>query len=236
MHRLDEYSTALRGMPAAEVVAWAVAQWGPERVALASSLGPEDQVLTEMLAGVEPRARLFSLDTGRQFQETYDLMQETARTYRVQFEVYAPAAAEVEELVRRDGPNGLYESLEKRRACCEVRKVRPLRRVLATVDAWICGLRRDQGPTRAGTGVIEWDDAHGVYKLCPLFDWREEDVWRHLLERRVPFSALHRRGYRSIGCAPCTRPIAPGEDPRAGRWWWESAEKRECGLHRAGGQ
>jgi phosphoadenosine phosphosulfate reductase len=200
---------------------------------LASSFGAEDQVLTQMLLRIDPSARIFTLDTGRNFQETYDTMQASVERYGVQYEVCAPEASDIAELVKIGGPNLFYESIENRKRCCDVRKLRPLRKVLSTVDAWICGLRRDQAVTRTGVELVSWDGEFGIYKICPLFDWNEEQVWDYIRANRIPYNALHDRGFRSIGCAPCTRAVAPGEDIRAGRWWWESPEHKECGLHRS---
>lgn len=232
LQQLEPYRAALDGLSAAAIVAWAVAEWGPEQVALASSFGPEDQVLTALLAAATPRPRVFTLDTGRLFEETYALMQRTRRSYGLTIEVHAPDAAELAALVGRHGPNLFFESVEKRRACCELRKVRPLGRALQGLRAWICGLRRDQGPTREQTQAIAWDETHGLYKIAPLHGWSEDEVWRYIHEHDVPYNELHSRGFRSIGCAPCTRAVAPGQELRAGRWWWEQPGQRECGLHR----
>ncbi|MFB3812502.1 MAG: phosphoadenylyl-sulfate reductase [Terriglobales bacterium] len=201
------------------------------RIALASSFGAEDQVLTHMLARTDRLARIFTLDTGRLFQETYDTMQQSIERYGIRYEVYAPEPEDIARLVSTDGPNLFYASIEKRKACCEVRKLRPLRKVLGTVDAWICGLRRDQGVTRNRLDLVSWDAEFGIHKICPLFDWSEQQVWNYIHEHNVPYNALHDRGFRSIGCAPCTRAVEPGEDIRAGRWWWEAPEHKECGLH-----
>jgi phosphoadenosine phosphosulfate reductase len=208
-------------------------RFGVGRIALASSFGAEDQVLTDMLARIQPAARIFTLDTGRQFQETYDTMQRSVERYHIGYEVCFPDAAEVESLIAKDGPNLFYMSIENRKACCDVRKMKPLRKKLATVDAWICGLRRDQSVTRTEVELVSWDAAFGIYKICPLFDWSEQQVWDYIKEHNVPYNPLHDQGFSSIGCAPCTRAVAPGEDIRSGRWWWESPEHKECGLHRS---
>jgi phosphoadenosine phosphosulfate reductase len=186
-----------------------------------------------MLSRIAPQARIFTLDTGRQFQQTYDAMQASMERYGIRYETCAPDAVELAELISANGPNLFYESIENRKACCEVRKLHPLRKVLSTVDAWICGLRRDQAVTRAAVELVSWDAEYGIHKICPLFDWREEQVWEYIKSHNVPYNALHDHGFRSIGCAPCTHAVAPGEDIRAGRWWWESPEHKECGLHRA---
>lgn len=224
------YRNELKGLDAAGILKWAGGRFGP-RVALATSFGAEDQVLTDLWAGIGKPVRLFTLDTGRLFQETYDVMQATMKRYGLRCEVYAPDAEELAHLVETDGPNLFYESVEKRKACCAVRKTKPLARALAALDAWISGLRKDQSVTRTETEPIEWDESHGLYKICPLYNWTEDQVWAYIREHSVPYNALHDKGYRSIGCAPCTRPVASGEDVRGGRWWWEQPEHRECGLH-----
>ena len=231
-HKLAEYRQQLAGKEAAQILAWSQAEFGPDRVSLASSFSIEDQVLTHILSLLNPAARIFTLDTGRQFQETYDVMQQTIEKYGSRYEVAVPAAEEVAALVAKAGPNAMYQSLTQREACCTVRKLRPLSRMLAGVGAWICGLRRDQALTRTETDLIEWDGRHGKYKISPLADWSEADVWHYIRDNDVPYNALYDRGFRSIGCAPCTRPVGTGEDIRAGRWWWEKPEHKECGLHR----
>jgi phosphoadenosine phosphosulfate reductase len=225
-----EYLTELRGMDAASILRWATAKFGA-RISLATSFGAEDQVLTDLWAGIGKPARLFTLDTGRLFQETYDAMQATMKLYELRCEVFAPDAEDLARLIETDGPNLFYESIDKRKACCEVRKTKPLARALEGLDAWISGLRKDQSVTRTETEPIEWDEAHGLYKICPLHNWTEEQVWTYIREHHVPYNALHDRQFPSIGCAPCTRAVAPGDDVRAGRWWWEEPEHRECGLH-----
>jgi phosphoadenosine phosphosulfate reductase len=229
---LEQYRTELSGKSAEAILSWALNQFGHKRVALASSLGAEDQVLTAMLAAASPDSRVFTLDTGRLFQETYNTQQETVKKYGLNFEIYAPAAEDVEQMVGQHGPNLFYESIQKRKLCCEVRKIRPLSRALGTVDAWICGLRREQSITRYGVELIDWDAQYGIYKICPLYDWSEERVWDYIEKNQVPYNPLQKLGFRSIGCLPCTRAIGPDDDIRAGRWWWESPEQKECGLHR----
>ena len=205
----------------------------PDRVTLASSLGAEDQVLTRMLLAIEPRARIFVLDTGRLHQETYDLMARTMSRYDMRYEVLFPAAAAVQEMVAGAGPNLFYASVEGRKRCCGVRKVEPLGRALADATAWVTGLRREQSPERAATPPVEWDAAHGAVKANPLAEWSEAQVWDYLGNHGVPYNVLHDQGFLSIGCAPCTRAVEPGEPARAGRWRWEQGTAKECGLHPA---
>ena len=231
MNTCFEYRRELEGLGAADILKWTTAKFGAG-VALATSFGAEDQVLADLWAGIGRPPRLFTLDTGRLFQETYDVMHATMQRYRLRCEVYAPDAGELAGLVETEGPNLFYESAEKRKEGCAVRKTRPLGRALKGLQAWITGLRREQSVTRTEVGPVEWDDAHGLYKICPLHDWTEEQVWAYIREHAVPYNALHDRMFPSIGCAPCTRAVAPGEDVRSGRWWWEKPEHRECGLHK----
>lgn len=203
----------------------------PGKVAFSSSLGAEDQVLTHMLTGIGKPFKLFTLDTGRLFQESYDLLEITRQRYQVPFEVCFPEASHVEKMVREKGINLFYDSVENRKLCCHIRKIEPLRRALAGMDIWITGLRRDQSVTREETARLEWDHDLKLIKANPLIDWTEEDVWRFIRENNVPYNTLHDKGFPSIGCLPCTRAILPGEEQRAGRWWWEHPELKECGLH-----
>lgn len=214
-----------------EVIRYIVETMGVSKIALASSLSIEDQVLTHMLLKINPEARIFFIDTGRHFQKTYDLMEETMRRYRFHYEVYAPETGALEQAVSKYGPNFFYESIELRKKCCEIRKVQPLQRVLRTVDGWICGLRREQSLTRQEIEVFEWDQGHSIYKINPIAFWTEEQVWEYIKKENVPYNSLYRNGFPSIGCQPCTRAVKPGEDVRSGRWWWEDPDKKECGLH-----
>lgn len=199
---------------------------------LASSFGAEDMVLMDLVARTRLPIRVFTLDTGRLPQETHDLIQRSRERYRIPIDVFVPAASEVEAYLREHGPNAFYESVSLRQRCCAIRKTEPLRRALAGARAWVTGLRRAQGVTRADVAIESFDAVHGIAKFNPLADWSDEEVWSYLRTHEVPWNALHDRGYPSIGCAPCTRAVAPGEDLRAGRWWWEDPEHKECGLHR----
>lgn len=213
------------------LLAWAISTMGDE-VTLACSFGAEDMVLVDMLAKIAPTARIFVLDTGRLHAETYEVMERARQKYGIEFEVYYPRTEGVENLLRTKGPLSFYRSIEDRKECCGIRKVEPLRRALSGRKGWITGLRRAQAVTRTTLAKVEADADHGgILKLNPLADWSEEQVWAYLREHRVPYNALHDQGFPSIGCAPCTRAIQPGEDVRAGRWWWESPEHKECGLH-----
>jgi phosphoadenosine phosphosulfate reductase len=217
-------------MPAHEVVRLAHQRFG-RKIALSSSFGAEDMVLVDMLMKVDSKARIVTLDTGRLPQETYNVMDATREKYGAAVEVYFPQAEAVQLMVAERGLNLFYHSVENRKLCCGVRKMEPLRRALAGLDAWMTGLRREQSVTRTDVHKIEWDGSNQLVKVNPLADWTSEDVWKYIREHNVPYNALHDRGYPSIGCGPCTRAVQPGEHERAGRWWWEHPETKECGLH-----
>jgi phosphoadenosine phosphosulfate reductase len=199
--------------------------------AFATSFGLEDMVLLDLIAKHAPKIGVFTLDTGRLPEETHMLLGQVRETYTVPVQVYFPDAARVEEWVAQNGTNGFYRSMSQRKQCCEIRKVLPLKRALQGKKAWVVGLRREQSNARQTLKIQEWDEANGLHKFSPLLDWTLDDVWAYVRENRVPYNALHDRGYPSIGCAPCTRAIEPGQDFRAGRWWWEDTGAKECGLH-----
>lgn len=201
------------------------------RIALSSSLSIEDQVLTDMIVGINPTTRIFTLDTGRLFPETYQLIDRTNLTYNIKIEVFFPDYHEVQRMVREEGINLFYNSIESRHRCCAIRKLEPLKRAFQGLDAWICGLRHGQSVTRKNMHLVEWDDIHGMVKVNPLINWTDEQVRQYIHEHGVPYNKLFDKGYPSIGCEPCTRAVKPGDDPRSGRWWWEAPDKRECGLH-----
>ena len=198
---------------------------------LANSFGAEDMVLMDMICRNAVDLEIFSLDTGRLNGETYALMDKAQEKYDREVKVYFPESDQVEAFVRKEGVNPFYRSLELRKACCGIRKVAPLKRALEGKAAWITGLRREQAVTRAELPIQEHDDGFGLEKFNPLADWTEADVWAYIQHFDVPYNELHDKGYPSIGCAPCTRAITVGEDIRAGRWWWENPELKECGLH-----
>jgi phosphoadenosine phosphosulfate reductase len=199
---------------------------------LASSFGAEDMVLIDVIARNALPIGIFTLDTGRLPEQTLSLVDRVRDRYVLPVDVYSPDPARLEPFVRTNGVNAFYQSIELRKACCAIRKTEPLARALAGKKAWITGLRRDQSITRSDTPYEEHDAEHGLAKFNPLVDWTEDDVWAYIRAHGVPYNALHDQGYRSIGCAPCTRAVEPGEDVRAGRWWWENPEHKECGLHR----
>lgn len=198
---------------------------------LATSFGAEDMVLMDLICKHAPGIQIFTLDTGRLPKETYDLMQEVKTHYDKEIQVFFPDAGAIENFVTRNGPNAFYDSVDLRKQCCGIRKVEPLKRALEGKKAWLTGMRRSQSVTRAELPVSEWDDEHGLQKFSPLTDWSNGNVWAYIRAFEVPYNKLHDQGYASIGCAPCTRAITAGEDIRAGRWWWEDPESKECGLH-----
>ncbi len=220
--------------PPERILEWAVETYGG-RLALASSFGAEDVALIHMLTQVSTEPRVFAIDTGRLHEATYEVMERVREEYGLTIELYFPEREAVEELERAEGLYSFRKSLAARHACCHIRKVRPLQRALAGLDAWITGLRREQSVTRVEVGAVECDEAHGgVAKVNPLREWTGEQVWEYIRRHRVPYNRLHDEGFPSIGCEPCTRSVQPGEHPRAGRWWWESPEHKECGLHVGG--
>lgn len=202
------------------------------KIALSSSLSIEDQMLTDLIAKIDSTTRIFTLDTGRLFPETYSLIERTRTKYPVTLEVFFPEASEVEKMVKDEGINLFYTGIEQRKRCCNVRKMQPLKRAFQGLEVWICGLRKEQSITRHDMQMIEWDAQNQLIKLNPLIDFTEKQVWDYIKANQVPYNKLHDKGYPSIGCQPCTRAIEPGEDIRAGRWWWENPEHKECGLHR----
>ena len=227
---IRDLNERFRDAPAEEVVGFFLEAY-KGRIALSSSLSIEDQTLTDIIVRQDKTARIFTLDTGRLFPETYQLIDKTNLTYGIQLEVFFPDYREVQRMVREEGINLFYNSIESRHRCCQIRKLEPLSRAFQGLDAWICGLRREQSVTRQDMQVVEWDEMHGLIKVNPLISWTEQQVWDYIHEHHVPYNKLHDKGYPSIGCEPCTRAVKPGEDVRAGRWWWESPNHRECGLH-----
>lgn len=212
-------------------IRWALGTFG-RRAALSSSLSFEDQTVTQLMVATDKEhTRVFTLDTGRQFQENYELIDRTEMTYGIRIEVFFPDFRKVQEMVRAHGINLFYDSIELRHLCCNVRKIEPLKRALEGVEVWITGLRRSQSVTRANMQMVEYDADDDVLKLNPLVLWSEQDVKEYVRANTIPYNKLHDQGFPSIGCQPCTRAVRDGEDVRAGRWWWEDPDKRECGLH-----
>jgi len=206
----------------------AVSDFG--RVVYANSLGAEAMVLTDLICTEVPQIDIITIDTGRLPEETLSLLERLERRYQRRIQVYYPDAAAVEQYVREQGINGFYNGLQERLSCCQIRKIEPFKRAISGYAAWVTGLRREQSETRAAGEAIAKDE-HGAAKVSPLLEWTETNVWTYILAKKLPYNVLHDRGYPSIGCAPCTRAIEAGQDHRAGRWWWEQADSRECGLH-----
>ena len=207
-----------------------VAKLLPGEVVFSSSLGQEDQVITDAISKNNIPVKIFTLDTGRMFNETYELIERTIARYKRPIEIYFPDATDVEKFVATKGLNSFYESVENRKECCFIRKVKPLNRALQGAKVWITGVRAEQSDNRKNMSMIEWEEDRQLFKFNPLINWTYKDVVDYINEFNVPYNRLHDKGFISIGCAPCTRAIEPGEDARAGRWWWETSQK-ECGLH-----
>ncbi len=221
----------LEGQPAEEIILWAYATFGKD-IAFASSFGAEDVVLIDMIAKVAPELRVFTLDTGRLHDETYLVMEDVRERYGTDIETLFPKREKVERLVREKGFYSFQQSIENRKECCYIRKVAPLQGYLSQLQGWMTGLRREQAVTRADTPAVEIDAGNGgLVKVNPLVMWTNDEVWAYIGANKVPYNGLHDQGFPSIGCAPCTRAISEGEDIRAGRWWWELPEYKECGLH-----
>ncbi|MGA3015109.1 MAG: phosphoadenylyl-sulfate reductase [Bacteroidales bacterium] len=227
---IENYNLRLKDATPKEIIGFFAEEF-KGRVAFATSLGVEDQVITEMIAGIDPGMKIITLDTGRLFQETYDLLDITRKKYNISIEVSFPDAEDVQNMVNTHGINLFYDSMENRKLCCFIRKTEPLTIALQGMDVWICGLRRDQSITRQEIKAVEWDNIQKMIKVNPLVNWSLDQVWEYIRAHKIPYNTLHDKGFPSIGCLPCTRAILQGEDIRAGRWWWESPENRECGLH-----
>ena len=232
MSEIRSIANELESKPAREILKWGFKKY-KDKMVLGSSFGAEDVVLIDMMCNINRNlTRVFTLDTGRLNQETYDLIDKIRKKYDIKVDVYFPNASDVEEMVAIKGMNLMYESVENRKLCCNLRKVEPLKRALKQFDCWITGLRREQSTTRNKISKIEVDTLNSnIIKLNPLANWTNDEIWKYIRENKVPYNELHDRGYPSIGCEPCTRAIKEGEDPRAGRWWWENDTHKECGLH-----
>ena len=217
---------------AEQLIRWCMDQYGL-KAGLACSFGMEDMILIDIIAKLKGPISIFTLDTGRLHEETYEVMEKVRSHYGLEIKTYFPNSEKVEKLVREKGFFSFKENIENRKECCAIRKIEPLKRALSELDAWVTGLRRDQAVTRTETPkVLEDIDHPPLVKINPLADWTQAQVEAYIDQHKVPINALHKKNFPSIGCAPCTRPIEPGEDIRAGRWWWENPEHKECGLHR----
>lgn len=229
---IEEIAAGFESSTAESVLKWAMDTFSP-KIAFASSFGAEDVAIIDMMCRIDKsKTRVFTLETGRLNQETYDLIDEIRKKYGIEIEVHFPDRKDVEEMTNSKGLNLMYESVENRKLCCNIRKVLPLNRALTGLDAWITGIRKDQVATRSTTRKVAVDETHhNIIKINPLADWSFDAVWEYIRKNDIPYNKLHDQGYPSIGCEPCTRAIKPGEDQRAGRWWWENAAHKECGLH-----
>ena len=227
---VKKLSKQFEGKSPVQIIDWALEHFG-DKIALANSFSAEDAMLTDIIWTINPPAKIFTLDTGRLNEETYDVWARIEQKYGGKIQSYHPDAGDVETLLRQKGPYSFRESVENRKECCEIRKVEPLMRALTGLDAWITGLRKSQSITRKEIETVEWDDANRLIKINPLAELSEDDVWTYIKEHDIPVNTLQKRGYKSIGCEPCTREITDGQDIRDGRWWWESPETKECGLH-----
>ncbi|MFB6320131.1 phosphoadenylyl-sulfate reductase [Saccharicrinis sp. FJH54] len=229
--KVEYYNDLLKDKTPQDVLSFFYNEFN-DKIALSSSLGAEDQVLTDMIAKHARGMRIFTLDTGRLFPETYSLISRTNDKYGIKIHIMFPDYKSVEKMVKDKGINLFYESVENRKLCCHIRKIEPLKRAFKDLDVWVCGLRASQSVTRQNVHIVEWDEPNALIKINPLANWSEDDVWDYIKKNGVPYNALHNKGFPSIGCQPCTRAIADGEDIRAGRWWWENPETKECGLHK----
>jgi phosphoadenosine phosphosulfate reductase len=230
LKEIEKLNKKFEGAEPLDVIKWAIEHFGTDLI-FSNSMGAEDQVLTDMIVKTNDTIEIFTLDTGRVFPETYNLIDKTNEFYNIKIKTYFPNYKDVEEMVAAKGVNLFYHSVENRKLCCHIRKIEPLKRAFSGRKAWICGLRREQSVTRKNVQLIEWDAANGLVKINPLINWSEQEVWDYITVNHVPYHALHDEGYPSIGCQPCTRAVKSGEDVRAGRWWWENPEHKECGLH-----
>lgn len=228
---VNELNDRLQSLPAEDVLKYFILNH-KEKSGFSTSLGAEDQAIIHMIAGIDPSFYCFTLDTGRMFPESYDLLDITRKRYKVDIQVYFPKKETVEKMVNEKGINLFYESIENRKFCCYNRKIEPLQRALQGIDFWISGLRKEQSVTREELSVIDWDEANKKIKINPIINWKSDDLWDYIRKNSIPYNPLHDKGYPSIGCQPCTRSVIPGEDIRAGRWWWENPEMKECGLHK----
>ena len=230
MNKINEIKTALEGKDILQSLLYLSDEFSG-KIVFSTSFGIEDQVISDFIFKNNLPIKVFTLDTGRNFQETYSTWNRTLTKYNRPIDVYYPNTEGVEKLVREKGPNSFYDSVENRKECCYIRKVEPLNRALKNQELWITGIRADQSANRHDMSNLEWDGGHNLIKFHPLFDWTFEEVKQYAQQNGIPYNPLHDKGFVSIGCAPCTRAIGAGEDFRAGRWWWEDASKKECGLH-----
>ncbi|TAE35676.1 MAG: phosphoadenylyl-sulfate reductase [Sphingobacteriales bacterium] len=230
MNKAQEIKTLINGLSPQQVLAL-IAETYKENIVFSTSFGWEDQVLSQMIFSQNLPIKVFTLETGRMFTETYYVWQRTLETYKKQIQAYYPDKVAVENMLTQKGPSSFYQSVQNRKECCGIRKIEPLNRALQGAKIWITGIRAQQSANREDMDWVEWDEAHQLVKIHPLFYWTLDDVKAYVKQHNIPYNPLHDKGFPSIGCQPCTRAVAEGEDFRAGRWWWEDADKKECGLH-----
>jgi len=230
METIEKLNNQLKDKDTIEVIKYFSETFG-KKAAFSTSLSIEDQVITHMLFSINSKVKIFTLDTGRLPNETYSLIEKTREQYNIKIHIYFPNYRSVEKMVRARGINLFYNSIEDRKRCCYVRKIEPLKRALKNIEVWITGLRREQSITRQNIELIEYDSNYKLIKVNPLYNWTEAQVWDYIKKNNIPYNSLYDKNYLSIGCAPCTRAVQPGEDIRAGRWWWENPNTKECGLH-----
>ncbi|WP_037502596.1 phosphoadenylyl-sulfate reductase [Sphingobacterium deserti] len=227
---IEKIKHEIEGLGALDIIRYIEQQFGNTAV-FSTSFGIEDQVVTHLLAEAKSEASIFTLETGRLFPETYYVWNRTLEKYKLPIKAYYPNTEAVENLLTTKGPSSFYESVDNRKECCYIRKIEPLHRAINGFKVWITGIRAEQSANREGMSAVEWDAANNIIKIHPIFDWTLADVEAFLKSNSIPYNPLHDKGFPSIGCQPCTRAVQPGEDFRAGRWWWEDTSKKECGLH-----
>ena len=227
---ISEFNKLLKAASPNEILSFFNTRYKYE-MAFSTSQSAEDQVLTDMICSADPLINIFTLDTGRLFNETYALMDIREKKYGIKIHLFFPESERVEKMVEEKGINLFYETIENRKLCCHIRKIEPLNRALTGIKVWISGMRKEQSVTRKDLELVEWDESRQLMKLYPLIEWNESQVWKYIKENKIPYNELHDQGYPSIGCKPCTRSVKQGESVRSGRWWWELPENKECGLH-----
>jgi phosphoadenosine phosphosulfate reductase len=230
MYNIEELNYDLENTGAENILKYFIDKYGTKAV-LSSSFSIEDQVITHMLSMISKDPEIFTLDTGRLPYETYNLIDKTREHYNIKIDVYFPDYTAVEEMVKEKGVNLFYDSVENRKRCCHIRKVEPLKRALKEKEVWITGLRKEQSVTRENLKIVEYDNGYEIIKVNPLLNWTEKQIWDYIKSNNIPYNQLYKQNYRSIGCAPCTRPVQEGGNIRDGRWWWENPDSKECGLH-----
>ncbi len=230
MREIEQLNKRFRDESAQDILEYFLSRYR-DKIVLSTSFGAEDQVLTDMALNIDQNLEIFTLDTGRLSESTYRVWSKSQLRYGVKIEPFVPDRAELEGLIESDGVYGFYDSIQKRKECCRVRKIEPLKRALKGRQVWITGVRREQSPTRSDMAIVEYDSTFDLIKINPLLEWSTDMIWSYIKEHNTPYNELHDIGYPSIGCEPCTRAVKSGEDIRAGRWWWEEPEHKECGLH-----